>query len=643
MTTLNGQCRDMARTLLGRGFQPIPNLPRDKRPYANEWPKVRFGAEEVDRQFRKNDNIGVILGQASGGLVCVDLDDPIAVELAPQFLPATGMIAGRKKVPRSHWYYQVKGTLEKHEYKHKATDQKFIEVLGDGQQVVVGPSIHPTGDVYDDLTGEPAEIDAEELLGAVLELFYAVCERKGLDPHAGQQVDNGPHQERKAGDGKFPGDEFNERGDVRELLRECGWKPSHKSGNKEFWTRPDKKQGTSATLFDEKVFHVFTSSTGLQSDSSYSPFGLYAWLKHRGDFEAAAKELYQRGYGDRMEKKEEKESKPLPPLIRIPLEKLIAENAEMDPPVVDGIIRRCEVANIVSLTKVGKSWFTYGLGYSVAAGFDWFGFPTTRGRVWIIDNELRPGTFAQRLPKVKAAMNIEDSFVAGQVDVTLMRGKLRNILFMERDFKEAAGCYSLIIIDALYRMFPPGVSENDNSAWAGVYNQLQMYAEISGAAICCIHHSTKGSQTDKEIVDVGAGGGSQSRAADTHLILRKHEEPDAVVMDAAVRSFPPIEPMVLKWQFPLWVPDANLDPEKLKGKRTSREDKQAAKDEVSKGVILAQLQSGGPGTVKKLIERTGIYRDRLARLLGALRLDGKVTSKTVNHKGNECEEYSYVE
>ncbi len=44
------------------------------------------------------------------------------------------------------------------------------------------------------------------------------------------------------------------------------------------------------------------------------------------------------------------------------------------------------------------------------------------------------------------------------------------------------------------------------------------------------------SQAGKAITDVGAGAGSQSRATDTHLILRPHEEKNCAVLDAAVRS-----------------------------------------------------------------------------------------------------------
>jgi len=45
--------------------------------------------------------------------------------------------------------------------------------------------------------------------------------------------------------------------------------------------------------------------------------------------------------------------------------------------------------------------------------------------------------------------------------------------------------------------------------------------------------------------------------------LRRHREDGAVVVDAAVRSWPPIVPRCMRWQFPVWVAADDLDPEDL--------------------------------------------------------------------------------
>ncbi len=40
--------------------------------------------------------------------------------------------------------------------------------------------------------------------------------------------------------------------------------------------------------------------------------------------------------------------------------------------------------------------------------------------------------------------------------------------------------------------------------------------------------------------------------------------------DAAVRSWPPIEPMCLRWEFPVWTPTPDLDPAALRSEKSKR-------------------------------------------------------------------------
>jgi hypothetical protein len=99
-----------------------------------------------------------------------------------------------------------------------------------------------------------------------------------------------------------------------------------------------------------------------------------------------------------------------------------------------------------------------------------------------------------------------------------------------------------------------------------------------GAAFVLIHHASKGDQSGKSVTDVGAGAGAQSRATDTHLILRPHAEDKVVVLDAAVRSWPPVEPICLRWDFPTWTPAPDLDASDL---RTLKPRRRATPDDAN--------------------------------------------------------------
>ena len=79
-----------------------------------------------------------------------------------------------------------------------------------------------------------------------------------------------------------------------------------------------------------------------------------------------------------------------------------------------------------------------------------------------------------------------------------------------------------------------------------------------GAAFALVHHSSKGGQSNKSVVDVGAGAAALARAADTHVILREHEQEGAVVLEARTRSWEQPQSIVLTWEFPVWTPATHL-------------------------------------------------------------------------------------
>jgi RecA-family ATPase len=80
------------------------------------------------------------------------------------------------------------------------------------------------------------------------------------------------------------------------------------------------------------------------------------------------------------------------------------------------------------------------------------------------------------------------------------------------------------------------MSENENAAVTAVMNQVAAYADRMAAAFCLVHHTSKGNQANKSVVDTGAGAAAMARAADCHCVLREHETDGAVVMEASGSS-----------------------------------------------------------------------------------------------------------
>jgi len=251
---------------------------------------------------------------------------------------------------------------------------------------------------------------------------------------------------------------------------------------------------------------------------------------------------------------------------------LLADHPHLRPPVIEGLLRQGETMNVIAPAKAGKSWLVNDLAIAVATGTPWLGrYETHRGDVLLIDNELHPETTANRIPKVAAARHIPLSKIADSLFVANLRGGLLDIVSLGPYFQSLKpGRFRVIVLDAWYRYMPAGTDENDNGTMASLYNQLDHHAARLECCFILIHHSSKGGQASKAVTDVGAGAGAQSRAADAHLVLRAHEEKDVIVLDAAVRSWPPIEPVCLRRNFPVWDPDDTLDPASLAGPRSRR-------------------------------------------------------------------------
>lgn len=267
---------------------------------------------------------------------------------------------------------------------------------------------------------------------------------------------------------------------------------------------------------------------------------------------------------------------PVPEFKPMSAVELIDVFPHLRPEVLEGILRKGEVMNVIAAPKVGKSWLVLGLAVCFVGGVPWLGKKLTQGRVLIIDAELHEETLANRLKKTGAALRVDDDGLK-QLDVWPVRGKRLTIDGIAAALAETpSDTYRVIIIDAMYRFLPVDGEENANEAMTRVYNALDAMARQTGAVIVVVHHATKGSQADKAVTDVGAGAGAQSRAADVHLILRPHEEPDCVVVDAVVRSFAPMEPFVIRCLKPGWALEPDLDPKKLKKpdkRRKPKEDK----------------------------------------------------------------------
>jgi hypothetical protein len=165
--------RKVARRFLHKGWAVVPVPLEEKAPRIKSWQKLRMKGSEIDDHFSADSNIGVLTGAPSGGLTDVDLDCPEAIELGTAFLPYTGRVHGRKSKPKSHRWYAVDPILAPEKF-CDPDGTCLLELRSTGQQTVVPPSIHPSGERIEwDIRKPPAKVNGSELRTAASRLAAA--------------------------------------------------------------------------------------------------------------------------------------------------------------------------------------------------------------------------------------------------------------------------------------------------------------------------------------------------------------------------------------------------------------------------------------------------------------------------------------
>jgi hypothetical protein len=196
---------DYATEYARRGWNPVPVYFKTKKPSGGEgWQMLVIREADVPKYFNgQRQNVGVLMGQTSGGLVDVDLDCPEAIAIAPFVLPRTGAIFGRPSARAAHWLYKSNLAVPENSVADEAQgednvgdeaqgeDNKSVLKFRDsilfrrsgtgkvvlvelrigghkGAQTVFPGSTHESGEIISwEESGDPAEVNGAELIKQV--------------------------------------------------------------------------------------------------------------------------------------------------------------------------------------------------------------------------------------------------------------------------------------------------------------------------------------------------------------------------------------------------------------------------------------------------------------------------------------------
>lgn len=304
---------DAARAYLAVGLCTLPARRAEKRPSIGRWKQYQKRlptANELLVWMANNpDALCILCGTTSENLEIIDFDgggelfsawwDRIPADVRDRLVI--------ERTPSGGWHviYRclagVSGNLKLAQRKTGDKIITLIETRGEGGLFLCAPT-PGYGITQGDLCNLPrlSEEERDVLLRAAWKLNEYVPPVVDCPTHNGVVGQRGPSSAAQPAcashSGCRPGDDFNRRGDVRAVLQQHGWSLA-RAGDNEYWRRPGKTSGWSATLKDG-VFYAFSSNAApFEPNTAYSPFAVHTLLNHGGDYDQAAATLRLQQFG----------------------------------------------------------------------------------------------------------------------------------------------------------------------------------------------------------------------------------------------------------------------------------------------------------------------------------------------------------
>ncbi|MFZ2656580.1 MAG: AAA family ATPase [Victivallales bacterium] len=215
-------------------------------------------------------------------------------------------------------------------------------------------------------------------------------------------------------------------------------------------------------------------------------------------------------------------------------------NVEINKPVslLSGCLDKGTKANIGGGSKTRKSFFTFQLCISLAAGLDFLNFPLhgIKRKVLLINFEINEYHFQDRLKGILHGLNLTPDDMAENLYIVNARGLDADFQAIEATALEVRP--DLIVIDPFYKLITG--DENKPESFKPILKQFDRLAEKSGAAILTIMHYAKGFSGEKQTIDRFSGSGVTARDFDVGFFLTPHADgEDFAVLEVINRNYAP--------------------------------------------------------------------------------------------------------
>lgn len=252
------------------------------------------------------------------------------------------------------------------------------------------------------------------------------------------------------------------------------------------------------------------------------------------------------------------------------------ENFDMPlaPEVISGILRQGRKMIITGASKAGKSFLLIELAFSIALGRRWLGHFCTRNKVLYINFELAEDSFVDRLREICSHMGVDRKDLKGMFDTLTLRGTAKQFkeLMPGVKHKVKKGNYKVVVLDPIYKTLLG--DENDAKVVSEFCNALDNLSTATGCTVIFCHHHNKSASESTSAQNRSSGSGVFARDPDAIVDLLEinpfdsegtpleytvperedieiHDYAFFMRMEAALREFPPIEPVELVFNYPV--------------------------------------------------------------------------------------------
>lgn len=200
------------------------------------------------------------------------------------------------------------------------------------------------------------------------------------------------------------------------------------------------------------------------------------------------------------------------------------DEIQLEPELIQGILRRSHKMMISAASKAGKSFMLINLALCIAAGKKFLGrFQCAQAKVLYMNLEIDPKSFMKRVDDLAKMLGLKREDYADNLKILHLRGvsvPLKDmsgalIAKMIEEYKNTRESFSALVLDPIYKI--TAGEENSAKDVGDFCNQLDKIAARTKCSVIFSHHHSKGDQGYKSPQDRASGSGVFARDPDAML------------------------------------------------------------------------------------------------------------------------------